>query len=75
MPSGRRPELRAGRDDKDPGVDIKDHGIYDDDKTLEIALKNPKNAVLGKTAVHTIRLSSAESPSDNGCLPRDPKGK
>ena len=34
-------------------VDIKNRGIYDDDKTFEVALKNPKNAALGSTAVHT----------------------
>jgi hypothetical protein len=38
-------------------VDIKDHGTYDDDKTLEIALKNPKNAVLGGSPVHTRTIA------------------
>jgi TolB-like protein len=48
-------------------VDIKDHGIYDDDKTLEVALKNPKNAVLGKTAVHTHTIIiSGESEQTTG---------
>ena len=37
-------------------VDIKDHGIYDDDKTFEVALKNPKNAVLGSSTVHTYTI-------------------
>ncbi|NTW66405.1 MAG: hypothetical protein HGB21_08905, partial [Nitrospirae bacterium] len=37
-------------------VDIKNHGIYDDDKTIALALKDPKNAVLGKLTVtsHSI---------------------
>ena len=45
--------FEPGETSKTLVVDIKDHGIYDDDKTLEITLKNPKNAVLGGSPVHT----------------------
>ncbi len=53
--------FEPGETSKTLVVDIKDHGIYDDDKTLEITLKNPKNAVLGKTTIHTHTLSKTNS--------------
>ena len=37
--------FEPGETSKTLVVDIKNHGVYDDDKTLELALKNPKNAV------------------------------
>ncbi len=39
-------------------VDIKNRGIYDDDKTFEVVLKNPKNAVLGSTTINTYTMIS-----------------
>ena len=51
--------FEPGETSKTLVVDIKDRGIYDDDKTLELALKKPKNAVLGVTAVHTHTLINA----------------
>jgi TolB-like protein len=51
-------------------VDIKNHGIYDDDKTIEVVLKNPKNAVLGGSAVHTHTIIiSGESEQTAGVSP------
>jgi len=37
-------------------VDIKDHGIYADGKTFDLALKNPKNAVLGSGTVYAYTI-------------------
>ena len=54
--------FEPGETTKTLAVDIKDHGIYDDDKTLEITLKNPKNAVLGSTAVHTHTIIVSGGP-------------
>jgi hypothetical protein len=48
--------FESGETTKEIVVDIKNHGIYDDDKTLEIALKNPKNAVLGETTVYSYSI-------------------
>ncbi len=45
--------FEPGETSKTLVVDIKNRGIYDDDKTFEVVLKNPKNAVLGSSAVHT----------------------
>ncbi|HET6365363.1 MAG TPA: Calx-beta domain-containing protein, partial [Nitrospirota bacterium] len=59
--------FEPGETSKTLVVDIKDHGIYDDDKTVELALKNPKNAVLGVTAVHTHTIIiSGESEQTTG---------
>jgi TolB-like protein len=45
-----------GETTKEIMVDIKNHGIYDDDKTLELVLKNPKNAVLGGSTVYVYTI-------------------
>jgi len=37
-------------------VDIKNHGIYNDDKTIELALKDPTNAVLGGTTIYSYSI-------------------
>jgi TolB-like protein len=50
-----------GETAKEIMVDIKNHGIYDVDKTLELALKNPKNAVLGSSVVHVYTIISNHS--------------
>ena len=39
-------------------VDIKDHRIYNDDKTIEVSLRNAKNAALGTSTVHTHTISN-----------------
>jgi TolB-like protein len=45
-----------GETAKEIMVDIKNHGIYDDGKTFELVLKNPKNAVLGSGTVYAYTL-------------------
>ncbi|HTP05700.1 MAG TPA: Calx-beta domain-containing protein, partial [Nitrospirota bacterium] len=45
-----------GETAKEIMLDIKDNDIYDDSKTLEVSLKNPKNAVLGSSTVHTYTI-------------------
>jgi hypothetical protein len=37
-------------------VDIKNHGTYDDNKTFEVSLKNPKNAVLEGSTVYAYTI-------------------
>jgi len=62
--------FEPGETSKTLVVDIKNHGIYGDDKTLELALKNPKNAVLGSAAVHTHTIIvSGESEQTTGVSP------
>ena len=68
--------FEPGETSKTLVVDIKNHGIYDDDKTLELALKNPKNAVLGSTAVHTHTIIiSGESEQTTGVFPAFQRAK
>jgi len=45
-----------GETEKQIAVDIKNHGIYDDDKTFEVSLRNPKNAALGSSTVHAYTI-------------------
>jgi TolB-like protein len=45
-----------GETAKEIAIDIKNHGIYSDDKTLEVVLKNPKNAVLGSSVVYAYTI-------------------
>jgi TolB-like protein len=40
-----------GETTKEIMADIRNHGIYNDVKNFEVSLKNPKNAVLGSSAV------------------------
>jgi TolB-like protein len=37
-------------------IDIKNHHIYSDSKTVEVSLKNPKNAVLGSSVVYAYTI-------------------
>jgi TolB-like protein len=37
-------------------VDIKNHHIYSDSRSVEVSLKNPKNAVLGGSAVYAYTI-------------------
>ncbi len=41
-------------------IDIKHNGIYDDNKTIELSLKNPKGALLGKVATHTYTIINSD---------------
>ncbi|HWU37398.1 MAG TPA: Calx-beta domain-containing protein, partial [Candidatus Acidoferrum sp.] len=62
--------FEPGETSKTLVVDIKNRGIYDDDKTFEVVLKNPKNAALGSTAVHTHTIIiSGESEQTGGISP------
>jgi len=45
-----------GETAKEIMVDIRNHGIYEDGKTFELVLKNPKNAVLGTGTVHAYTI-------------------
>ena len=50
-----------GETAKEIMVDIKDNGIYDDNKTLEVSLRDTKNAVLGSSTVHTYTIINHHS--------------
>ncbi len=41
---------------KDINIDILNDGLNADSKTIEVSLKNPTNALLGRTAVHTYTI-------------------
>ena len=41
---------------KEIELTVKDDGVNRDDRTVAVSLKDPKNAVLGRTAVHTYTI-------------------
>jgi TolB-like protein len=45
-----------GETAKEIAIDIKNHHIYSDSKTLEVVLKSPKNAVLGSSVVYAYTI-------------------
>ena len=52
--------FKPGETVKTMEIGIKDNGMNEPDRTIEVSLRNPKGAVLGGTAVHTYTIMDSD---------------